>query len=251
MWGDIALFIAIGFGAQLVDGALGMAYGVTATTVLLSFGIAPATASASVHAAEVFTTAASGLSHWRIGNVAPALLWRLTVPGMLGGAAGAYLATSVPAEMLRPAVSLYLFAMGIVILAKALRARPAGETPLGRVPLLGLVGGFLDGAGGGGWGPLVTSSLVGSGTQPRFAIGSVNFAEFFVTATISGTFIVTIGLELWPIIAGLLVGGVAAAPVAALVTRRIPPRRLMLLVAGLIIVLSLRGLALSVYSWRT
>jgi uncharacterized membrane protein YfcA len=168
---------------------------------------------------------------------------------MLGGAAGAWLATSVPADILRPAVSLYLLAMGIVILVKALRARPMGETALGRVPLLGLVGGFLDGAGGGGWGPLVTSSLVGSGTHPRFAIGSVNFAEFFVTATISGTFIVTIGLELWPIIAGLLVGGVVAAPVAAFVTRRVPGRLLMLLVAGLIIVLSLRGIVVSVHRW--
>jgi uncharacterized membrane protein YfcA len=249
MWGELLLFVAIGFGAQLVDGALGMAYGVTATTVLLSFGIAPATASASVHAAEVFTTAASGLAHWRFGNVAPALLWRLVLPGMLGGAAGAGLATSVPADMLRPAVSLYLLAMGMLILRKALSARPAGEMPLRRVPWLGLVGGFLDGAGGGGWGPLVTSSLVGSGTNPRFAIGSVNFAEFFVAATISGTFVVTIGLELWPMIAGLLIGGIVAAPLAAHVTRRIPPRRLMLLVGVIIVALSLRGLYLAAGSW--
>ena len=248
MWGELLLFVAIGFGAQLVDGALGMAYGVTATTVLLSFGVPPATASASVHAAEVFTTAASGISHWRVGNVAPELLWRLIIPGMVGGATGALLATSVPAEALRPVVSLYLLVMGLVILAKGLRGPPSGTMPLRRVPLLGLVGGFLDGAGGGGWGPLVTSSLVGSGTQPRYAIGSVNFAEFFVTATISGTFVVTIGLELWPIIAGLLLGGVVAAPVAALVTRRIKPRLLMLLVGLLIVLLSMRGLVL--VFWR-
>jgi hypothetical protein len=243
MWDEVALFAAIGFGAQLVDGALGMAYGVTATSVLLSFGVAPATASASVHVAEIFTTAAAGFSHWRIGNVAKPLLWRLAIPGMAGGALGAYVATSVPAALLRPAVSLYLLAMGIVILARALRARLPGEPPLRRVPFLGLVGGFLDGAGGGGWGPLVTSSLVGSGTHPRFAIGSVSVAEFFVTTAISGTFLATIGLELWPIIAGLLLGGVIAAPLAAWVARRVPARTLMLLVAGLVILLSLRGLA--------
>jgi uncharacterized membrane protein YfcA len=202
-----------------------------------------------VHAAEVFTTAASGLAHWRFGNVTPALLWRLIIPGMAGGAAGALLATSVPADILRPAVSLYLLAMGVLILLKALRAGARGETPLRRVPWLGLVGGFLDGAGGGGWGPLVTSSLVGSGTHPRFAIGSVNVAEFFVAATISGTFILTIGLELWPMITGLLLGGIVAAPLAAHVTRRIPPRRLMLLVAAVIIALSLRGLYLAAGSW--
>jgi uncharacterized membrane protein YfcA len=243
VWEDFILFVAVGFAAQLVDGAIGMAYGLSGTTVMLSLGFPPATASASVHAAEVFTTSISGVSHWRFGNVDWSFVWRLAIPGMLGGAVGAYLLTALPGDAIRPCVNTYLLVMGAWILWKALRSGQAraGEPPRWIMPL-GLGGGFLDAIGGGGWGPMVASTLLGQGTVPRFTIGSVNFAEFFVTATISATFLGTIGLELWPIIAGLILGGALAAPLAAYATRTIPDRPLMILVGSVIVLLSLRGL---------
>jgi uncharacterized membrane protein YfcA len=242
MLSDLLLFMAIGFAAQLVDGAIGMAYGLISTAVLLSLGVPPATASASVHAAEVFTTGASGLSHWRFGNVDRALFLRLAVPGAIGGVIGAYLLTELPGDIVQPLVSAYLAVMGAVVLSKALRRQPPEPKTPRYVPLLGLSGGFLDAVGGGGWGAMVASTLVGGGTKARFAIGSTSAAEFLVTSTISATFILTIGLELWPIITGLVLGGVLAAPFAAYVTRRLPDRPMMILVGLIIIVLSLRGL---------
>ena len=242
MFDDFILFVAVGFAAQLVDGALGMAYGLSATSVLLGLGIPPATASASVHAAEVFTTAASGASHWRFGNVDFRLLRRLALPGMLGGAAGAYLLAEAPVEVIRPLVNVYLLAMGALILWRAMRLHRPAYDPARRVGLLGLGGGFLDAIGGGGWGAIVTSSLIGRGVAARHAIGTTSLGEFFVTTTVSATFVATIGIELWPIIAGLVLGGVLAAPFAAYVVRRLPDRPLMILVAVLIILLSLRGL---------
>lgn len=241
----LLLFVVVGFIAQMIDGAAGMAYGVSATTVLLSFGVAPATASAAVHAAEVFTTGASGLSHLWVGNVRRQLVVRLAIPGMIGGAAGALVLTTFPAETIRPWVSLYLCAMGGVILWKAFRPSPPIVDNPPFVPLLGLVGGFLDAAGGGGWGPIVASTLIGGGTVPRYAIGSVNLAEFFVTSVVTATFFATIGLELWPVIVGLIAGGVIAAPIAALVAKRVPARPLMVVVGSLVIALSLKGIALA------
>lgn len=240
---DFLLFVAVGFAAQMVDGAIGMAYGVTSTSVLLSFGLPPATASACTHAAETFTTGASGLAHWRFGNVDRSLLWRLAVPGMIGGAIGAYVLTTLPGDAIRPYVSAYLLLLGLFILYKAL-TRTVGEAPPPRtVAPLGFIGGFLDSIGGGGWGPMVTSTLLGQGgTKARYAIGSVNLAEFFVTATISTTFLLTIGLEMWPVIAGLIVGGVVAAPFAALATKHLPDKVLMTLVGTVVVILSLRGI---------
>lgn len=243
MFDDILLFVAVGFAAQLIDGAIGMAYGVTATTVLLSLGTPPAVASASVHAAEVFTTAASGASHWRFGNVDWSVVRNLVLPGMLGGAIGAYLLATLPGEFMRPLVTAYLLAVGIVIVVKALRGFITHQALSVRgMRVLGFFGGFLDASGGGGWGPLVTSTLIGRGAKPRFAIGSTNLAEFFVTVTITSTFVLTIGIELWPIILGLIIGGVMAAPLAAFVTRRMPDRAMMVLVGSVIVLLSARGL---------
>jgi len=249
MLDEILLFAAIGFAAQMVDGAIGMAYGVTASSVMVSLGISPATASASVHAAEVFTTGASGLAHLKAGNVRRDLVLRLALPGMIGGAVGAFVLTSLPGDTVKPLVSFYLMIMGIVILWKALRATPSIEQPPGHITFLGLGGGFLDAIGGGGWGPLVASTLVGGGTKARFAIGSTNLAEFFVTATVSATFIVTIGLDLWPVILGLILGGVIAAPFAAFVTQRLPDKPLMILVAVVIFLLSLRNFVQSAGTW--
>jgi uncharacterized membrane protein YfcA len=161
MLGDFVLYVAVGFAAQLVDGAIGMAYGLSATTVMLSFGIPPATASASVHAAEVFTTGISGFSHWRFGNVDWSFVWRLALPGMAGGAIGAYLLASIPGETVAPFMNGYLLLMGAWILWKALRERPKLSEPPRWIGPLGFGGGFLDAIGGGGWGPMVTSTLLG------------------------------------------------------------------------------------------
>lgn len=242
MWEEFLLFVAVGFAAQMVDGAIGMAYGLSATSVLLSFGIPPATASASVHAAEVFTTGISGASHWRFGNVQWKTVWKLAIPGMAGGALGAYVLTSVPPETIKPVVTVYLLLMGCWIILKALRANLSTGSPPKWLAPLGFGGGFLDAAGGGGWGPVVTSTLLGHGATPRYTIGSVNAAEFFVTLAISVTFLGTIGLDLWPIIAGLILGGAMAAPLAAYVTKTIPDRPLMMMVGVIILILSIRGL---------
>jgi uncharacterized membrane protein YfcA len=246
MWDEFVLFVAVGFAAQMVDGAIGMGYGVIATTVLLSLGIAPAPASASVHAAEVFTTGASGLAHWHLGNVRVALARRLAIPGMIGGAAGAWLLSALPGEAVRPFISAYLLVMGALILGKAFRPPRAAQDRLGLAWPLGLVGGLLDAIGGGGWGPLVVSTLIGHGATPRFVIGSAILAEFFVTVTISATFLATIGLTLWPIIAGLVLGGVVVAPFSAQVARRLPARPLMILAGIVVILLNLRGVILAV-----
>jgi uncharacterized protein len=242
MWEEVLIFIAVGFVAQMIDGAIGMAYGVTSASVLLSLGIPPATTSACVHAAETFTTAASGAAHWRLGNVDRKLLVRLAVPGMLGGAIGAYVLTALPGEKIKPFINAYLLLIGLFIIWKA-ATKGTGDAPApSRVAPLGFVGGLLDSIGGGGWGPIVTSTLIGQGTTPRYAIGTVNLAEFFVTFTISATFVATIGLELWPIIAGLIIGGVIAAPFAAYATKSIPPKALMILVGCVVVILSLRGI---------
>ena len=248
MWDDLLLYVIIGFVAQMIGGAIGMAYGVTASSVLLSLGVPPATASACVHAAETFTTGASGLAHWRLGNVDRKLLLRIAIPGMIGGAIGAYALSELPGAALKPFISAYLLLLGAFIVWKALAARPIAAPAPRAVGPLGFVGGLLDAIGGGGWGPIVTSTLLGQGATPRYAIGSVNLAEFFVTLTISTTFFLTVGLSLWPIIAGLILGGVIAAPFAALATKHIPDKILMLLVGGVVVLLSLRTIVMALAS---
>ena len=246
MWEDFLLFVAIGFAAQIVDGAAGMAYGLTSTSVLLGFGMPPATASASVHAAEVFTTGLSGAAHWRLGNVQWPVVLRLAIPGIIGGVLGAYVLTSAPVEIIKPIISIYLFLMAAWIIWKSLRAPIEDQRePTHWLVPLGFAGGFLDASGGGGWGPMVVSTLLGTGTKARYTIGSVNAAEFFVTVAISLAFLGTIGLELWPIITGLILGGAIAAPLAAYVAKSVPDRPLMLLVGVVIMLLSLRGLVQS------
>jgi uncharacterized membrane protein YfcA len=241
----ILVYVLVGFIAQMIDGALGMAYGVSSNTFLLSVGLPPAAASASVHMAEVFTTGISGFSHWRLGNIDKALVRRLVVPGVLGGVLGAYLLTTIPSDIIKPIVSAYLLIMGLVILYKAWR-KPHENSALPRYTgILGLVGGFFDAIGGGGWGPIVTTTMVARGSNPRYTIGSVNLSEFFVTFAESVTFILTIGLEFWKVILGLLIGGAIAAPLAAVVTRKLPTRVLMALVGVLIIGLSIRTIVLA------
>jgi len=236
---NIVPFILIGFLAQVVDGALGMGYGVFSTSVLLSMGVPPAITSASVHTAEVFVTGVSGLAHLGNGNVERRLVLRLIVPGVLGGILGAYVLTQLPGEKIRPVVALYLFAMGVLILRRAL-GRPALAAGRPRLIPLGFAGGFLDSVGGGGWGPIVTSTLVAQGQTPHLAIGSVSLTEFFVTLAQAATFLVALRWVHWPVAIGLLIGGVLAAPLAAYMCRRLPARVLMGLVGAAILVLSLR-----------
>ena len=232
----------VGFLAQSVDGALGMAYGITATTFLLGTGASPAIATASVHMAEVFTTGFSGVSHVRYGNVNKDLFLRLLVPGILGALAGALLVTRIDGATLKPWVSGYLLLMGVFVLAKAFRhVRRAAHAPR-HVAKLALFGGFVDTVGGGGWGPVVTTTLVGTGHDPRTTIGSVNFAEFFLSLSAATAFAVLVGPDTWPTIAGLVLGGAFAAPLAALLTRRVPARALLVLVGTLISVLSVYNL---------
>jgi len=236
------LFVLVGFGAQLIDGALGMAYGVSCNTFLLSLGLPPAAASASVHMAEVVTTGISGISHWRLRNIDTALVKRLLLPGVLGGVLGAYVLTNLDGAFIKPWVSAYLLLMGLVILFKAARRQTALKQ-VKNVSLLGLIGGFFDAIGGGGWGPIVTTTLLARGNHPRSSIGSVNFTEFFVTLAQSVTFVLSLGfLSYWQVILGLLLGGAAAAPVAAYATRKLPMRWSMALVGVIIILLSLRTL---------
>lgn len=242
MTNEILLFMAVGFAAQVVDGTIGMAYGITATTVLMSLGVPPATASASVHAAEVFTTAASGTAHWRMGNVDRRLLAWLAISGVLGGVLGANVLVAVPGERIRPFVSTYLLAMGLVILWRASRKARTNSRTAKRPGLLGFVGGFLDAIGGGGWGPIVATTLIGQGVTPRIAIGTGNAAEFFVTTAVTATFLATIGLSLWPVIVGLVIGGVVASPFAAYATKHLPDQPVMIFVGVVVILLSLRNL---------
>jgi uncharacterized membrane protein YfcA len=237
-------FVVVGFLAQMIDGALGMAYGVSSTSFLLGIGIPPAAASASVHMAEIFTTAVSGLSHLRFGNVHKDLVTRLLIPGVIGGVLGAYILTAVSGDKIKPFIAVYLLLMGLVILRKAFQSVPKQVVRSHIVPL-GLAGGFFDAIGGGGWGPIVTSTLVARGNDPRFTVGSVNLAEFFVTFSESITFILTIGLVHWKIIVGLLIGGVLAAPLAAYVCKRLPTKMLMGLVGIVIMFLSIRTIYLA------
>ncbi len=239
---ELLIYIVVGFVAQLIDGALGMAYGVACNSVLLSLGLSPLAASASVHAAEVFTTGASGVAHWRVGNIDRRLVWRLALPGMIGGFAGAYLLWWAPPAYVRPAVSVYLGLAGAWIILKALPVRPREHRIPRGVRVLGLVGGFLDAIGGGGWGSVVTTTLIGGGSAARFAIGSANAAEFFVTVVISATFLATSGFSIWPIMTGLLIGGILAAPLAARVAKYVPERPLMFVVGIMIMLLSARGI---------
>lgn len=238
---NIFVFVLVGFAAQMIDGALGMAYGVSSNTFLLSLGLPPAAASASVHMAEVFTTGVSGFSHWRLQNIDMTLVRRLIIPGVLGGITGAYILTSLDGDLLKPWIAAYLVVMGVVILLRARKPVEAENKPVSHVSTLGVVGGFFDAIGGGGWGPVVTTTLIARGNLPRTSIGSVNFSEFFVTLSQSVVFVVTLNFaSYWQVIVGLLLGGVLAAPVAALVAKHLPARVMLVLVGVVIIFLSLR-----------
>ena len=231
-------FVLIGLAAQLVDGALGMAYGLVSSSVLLGMGLPPAQVSASIHAAEVFTTGASGASHIALGNVDRRLFLRLAIPGVVGGVIGAYVLTQLPGDLIRPFIYLYLLVLAVLILVRA-SGRMVPRREVRRVPVLGFFAGLLDASGGGGWGPLATSTLLAGGGQARTVIGSVNAAEFVVTLAVSITFFLSIGIEHLQIVLGLLVGGMIAAPVAALLVRRVREKWVLVVVGLLVLCISL------------
>ena len=235
-------FAAVGFGAQIVDGALGMAFGVISNTLLLSLGVPPAAASAGVHTVETFTTAVSGISHAVNRNVNWRLFFRLMIPGVIGGVLGAYVLSNIDASVAKPFILAYLAGIGLYLLYRGWRYPPHEREPRIVEPL-GLIGGFLDAAGGGGWGPVVTSNLLVQGASPRITVGTVNTAEFFLTATVSATFISQLGLAAVTIATvGLLIGGVLAAPLGAVLAKRVPARALLLMVGAILVVTSLFNL---------
>lgn len=237
-------FTLAGFFAEMVDGTLGMGYGVSATTLLMSMGLPPAVASASVHTAEVFTTGMSAASHYRFGNVVWPIVKRLLIPGAIGAVIGAYILTSLPGDTIKPFVAAYLVIMGLVIIIKGIR-RQVDREAHHHLEALGFAGGFFDAIGGGGWGPIVTGTLLARGNRPRTSIGSVNFSEFFITVASAVTFLLTIGITNWIPVAGLALGGAVAAPISAIVCKRVPPRPMMIAVGILVILLSARTIVLA------
>ncbi len=244
-----ALFLAVGFLAQLIDGALGMAYGVISSTTLLAFGVPPAQASAMIHAAECATTAASGASHLAHRNIDWGLFLRLAPAGVIGGIAGAYVLTGIEPTLMKAIVIAYLAVLGVLILLRAIRGLKEAPPNVRYAAPLGLVGGFLDASGGGGWGPVVASTLMGRGHTPRYVIGTVNATEFLVTLAISATFIWAFVTGRFTIeggaqgagaaLAGLVLGGLIAAPIAGYITKVVPARTLMAAVGGLVVALAL------------
>jgi uncharacterized membrane protein YfcA len=238
---ELIPYILVGFGAQLVDGALGMAFGVISSTLLITIGVNPAAASASVHAVEVFTTGASGISHTLHKNVNWRLFRRIVIPGVIGGILGAYVLT-LAMDSARPFVLAYLVGIGIYLLWRGIRYGHQERKPRIVEPL-GFIGGFLDAAGGGGWGPVVTSNLLVQGAHPRKVIGTVNTAEFFLSVTISATFIASLGFEAFTMaMAGLLIGGLAAAPLGGYAAKKVPPRALLIMVGIVLVATSSYGI---------
>ena len=238
---DILPFVAVGFAAQLVDGALGMAFGVISTTLLVSIGVPPAAASAGVHTVEVFTTGVSGISHIAHRNIDCKLFARLAIPGVIGGVLGAYVLTQIDAETVKPFVLAYLSAIGLFLVWRGFHYPPEHKAPKVVEPL-GLAGGFLDAAGGGGWGPVVTGNLLVQGAEPRRTIGTVNASEFILTVSISITFIATLGWAAFTMATfGLLIGGIIAAPMGAWAAKAIAPKKLLILVGVILTLTSLNG----------
>lgn len=231
-------FIAVGFAAQLVDGALGMAFGVITNTLLVAvLGVPPAQASQRVHLVECFTTAVSGISHLLHRNIDGRLFIRLLVPGVIGGILGAYVLVSLDAEVVKPFVLAYLTGIGVYLLARGLLWPPKIKEAKLIAPL-GLLGGFLDAAGGGGWGPVVTSNLLIQGADPRKVVGTVNSVEFFLTLTVSAAFIYHLGIaDVAGATLGLLIGGIMAAPIGAWAAKHFPPK-VMLILVGIVLTLT-------------
>lgn len=244
---DLLFYILAGLCAQMVDGALGMAYGATSSSLLLGMGIPPAITSASVHVAEVFTTGASGIAHFKLGNVNKKLFLYLLIPGMAGAMLGAYLLSErIDGDVIKPFMSAYLMILGAIVIRKGLQ-RNRRKSKTKRLGPLAFFGGFMDAIGGGGWGPIVTSTLLSKGRTVHYTIGSVNAAEFFISLASAGTFLIFTGVNSWQVVVGLIIGGVIASPFAAILVRKVKRRPLMILVGVLVILMSLRTIIMSIW----
>ncbi|WP_114241277.1 sulfite exporter TauE/SafE family protein [Dyella sp. C9] len=240
---DFLASAAIGVLAQLVDGALGMAYGVTSTALLLGLGVPPALASASVHYAETFTCGTSGLSHLLAGNVLRRLFWALVIPGAVGATLGAYVVSHAPPGWMKLALAPYLIGMGVFLLVRPTRRQHLHEeTPRITRPL-GLAAGFADAVAGGGWSALTVTTLVARGVRPRMVIGTVHLAKCLVSAVASVSFLVQVGLPHGATVLGLITGGVLAAPLSALLARRMAPRVATVLAALAVLAIGLNNIA--------
>lgn len=240
----ILIFVVVGFAAQMIDGSLGMAYGISCSSFLMATGVTPVLASASVHVAEVFTTASSGFFHWKLGNFDKKLFRRLAIPGVLGAIAGAFLLSNFDGKIIQPYISAYLLFMGLVLIQKSFR--PVRLWKFKRPAILAIFGGFMDASGGGGWGPIVSTTLMAGGNHPAKTIGTVNATEFFVAFAAGGVFSVFVGIESIEIVIGLVIGGLLASPLGALLANKINKRYAMVVVGVLIIFLSLRTILKSV-----
>jgi len=243
---NFLLFVAGGFLAQMIDGALGMAYGVSVTTFLLSLGlpaITPAVASASMHASEIFTTGSSSLVYMRYKNINKKLFKKLVWPGILGAVLGAVSVSIVSKDniaWIKPLVAVYTFLLGTLIVVRALNIQLRKKDKIRRIFPVALIGGYLDSLGGGGWGPIVTTSLVAGGRNLRYSIGSSHLAKFFVAIISTITFFVIIGLNHWQIIFGLVIGGMIAAPISIYMSNKIPTKKGLILVGTLVILISIK-----------
>jgi len=240
---EFLIFFCIGIFAQLVDGTLGMGYGATSTSFLLAYGVPPVVSSTGVHVAEMFTTGASAISHHRFGNINKKLVKHLLIPGVLGSITGAYLlADVIDGDVIKPFIAVYMIILAVIIIKKAL-VKNIIKKKTKRLDILASFGGFMDAVGGGGWGPIVTSTLLGRGRNPRYTIGSVNAAEFAVSFASGITFMLFGGIHGWQVIIGLILGGVIAAPIGAYLVNKIKRKPMMIAVGILIIILSLRTLS--------
>lgn len=232
-----------GFLAEIVAGSMGMGYGVICTTILLMLNVPPPVVSASIHSAESFTTAAGSISHIRLGNVNKKLVKVLALPAIIGAIIGAVLLTYVGekyAAITKPFIAAYTLYLGVRILMNVFKSKKEviGKRRKTNIPLLGLVGGFIDSFGGGGWGPLVTGTFIKNGRTPRYVVGSSTVAKFILTITSAVTFIITIGIHHWNIVAGLLIGGIITAPFSAMLTSRLPVKKMFFIVGVLVIIMS-------------
>jgi len=236
------IMLLAGFVAQLVDGALGMGYGVTSATILLSAGVSPAAMSGSIHTAEMFASGASGYSHYKFGNVNKKLFKALLIPGVLGAIAGALMLVFIGdkyGKFIRPCIAAYTLILGVKFIFNAFREiKPQKKFKHYRI--LALIGGFFDSFGGGGWGPIVTSTLVNNGRSHKYVVGSVSLTEFFVTLSSAFTFFTLIGVSHWQTILALIIGGLVAAPIAAKLAGKLPRRTSFMLLGALVIFWSVR-----------
>jgi uncharacterized protein len=235
--------LLVGFTAEVVAGSMGMGYGVICTTILLILNVPPPVISASIHSAESFTSAAGTISHWQLGNINKKLAKALAIPAIIGAIAGALLLTYVGenySKMTKPFIAFYSMYLGIRILQNAFKHNESNKkTKTTNISALGLIGGFIDSFGGGGWGPLVTGTFIKNGHTPRYVIGSSTFAKCILTVASAITFIFTIGIQHWNIVAGLLIGGIVTAPFSAMLTSKLPTKKMFIAVGIVVIFCSL------------